>query len=265
MGDCVGGMLIYLVEDTRRYGVTPCALDRRRRWEFQAVVSGSIGMVRPGEATRLARRTLWLSGPGHAHGWAGDGARAAKVVVFHFRSVPEPLRRAVGDDGAIEMALTPAACRRLVELARRARVYWDHPSPGMVMCYEHVLLELSLLVYEAWQGDAVATGSGADNDRRVRDALRWYSERMAANPGQEEVARAVNVSPSHLRRLFHEVLKSGPKQVLDQLRFQRAMQLMADPAIKLGAVSEACGFESQSAFSRAFKTKFGCAPDVWRG
>jgi len=253
-------MLIYLGTGTRHYGAKPYEPTRRGCWEFQAVVRGGIGMLLPGQAGRVGRRRLWLSGPEHAHGWTGEAGRDAEVVVFHFATVPEPLRRLVRDDAAIEIALSAADCRRLHELARRAAVYWRHPAPGMMMCHEHVLLELSLLVHEACK----SSKGGADNDRRVGEALRWYVERMEQNPSQAEVARAVHVSPSHLRRLFHEVLQAAPKQTFDQLRFQRALQLMADPGMKLAAVGEACGFESQSAFSRAFKAKFGCAPDGWR-
>lgn len=256
-------MLNYLGEGARRYGLTPFAANQRGRWEFQAVVSGAIGMTGPGLPDELRRQTLWLSGPEHVHGWTGRGQTAASVVVFHFLAVPEPLRRLVRDDAVVEIALTAAACRRLRELAKQAMGYWKHPSAGMVMCYEHVLLELSLLVYETLRG--AKKDVAAENDRRVSDALRWYARQIESNPSLADVARAVNVSPSHLRRLFHEVLQAAPKPVFDGLRFQRAVQLMADPGVKLSTVSVACGFESQSAFSRAFKAKFGCAPEVWRG
>jgi two-component system response regulator YesN len=52
---------------------------------------------------------------------------------------------------------------------------------------------------------------------------------------------------------------------MDQLRFERARQLMSDPEIKLEEVAERCGYQSASAFSRAFKTMFGCGPSAWRG
>jgi AraC-like DNA-binding protein len=51
---------------------------------------------------------------------------------------------------------------------------------------------------------------------------------------------------------------------MDQLRFQRAMQLMSDPAMKLEHVGYRCGFTSASVFSRAFKAKYGCSPQAWR-
>jgi transcriptional regulator GlxA family with amidase domain len=98
----------------------------------------------------------------------------------------------------------------------------------------------------------------------VNAAIVWYAKRMEENPAFPEIARAVGVSAPHLRRLFHQVLHASPNRIMDQMRFQRAMQLMSDPAIKLESVGEQCGFGSASAFSRAFKMKFGCAPQVWR-
>ena len=133
----------------------------------------------------------------------------------------------------------------------------------MMICYEHALMALSLIVCEAFAsraGDAYASYPQS----RVNAAIIWYAERMAENPAFPEVARAVGVSTAHLRRLFHEVLQTSPNQIMDQLRFQRAMLLMSDPAMKLEAVGYQCGFASASAFSRAFKTKFGCSPQSWR-
>lgn len=256
-------MLLYLGTGTRRYGREPSPLFARPNWEFQAVIRGTIGMTRPAGATRFRRNWLWLSPPGHMHGWTGEAEQTAEVAVFQFPTVPEQLGRLAQSGEAIGMPLTAAQCRRLRALVVRAQAYHDRPAPGMMMCHEHILLELSLLVYES-KRDSVADISLA-NDRRVGEALRWFAERIHDNPSQEAVARAVNVSPAHLRRLFHEVLHMPPKRALDQLRFRRAIELMSDPAVKLSAVSAACGFESQSAFSRAFKVKFSRAPESWRG
>lgn len=256
-------MLLYLGKGVRRYGLHPFGVNARPHWEFQAVLKGSIGMCLPDATGRLRQRWLWLSPPGHPHGWTGDGRKPAEVAVFHFPSIPEPLRRLAQCGAPVEMALAAHHCRRLQSLADRAQCYLDRPAPGMMMNNEHILLELSLMIYEARRDSAADTTLA--NDRRVGEALRWFAERIHENPSQEDVARAVNVSPAHLRRLFHEVLKAPPKRALDQLRFQRAIELMADPALKLSAVGDACGFESQSAFSRAFKARFGCAPETWRG
>ena len=54
-------------------------------------------------------------------------------------------------------------------------------------------------------------------------------------------------------------------QYLTQWRMQLASRLLAEPgARKVAAVAEAVGYESEAAFSRAFKKCVGMAPSAWR-
>lgn len=256
-------MLIYLGTGVRRYGEKPVPVFRRRGWEFQAVLQGKISLHLPEHILPAQARRLWIFPPDHPHGWAGLKRQSAHVAVFHFLSVPELVQRVVGSKGYLEITLNAATTARLRLLAAHAERYWNHPAPGMMICYEHILMELSLLVCE---DNTSRTRQAGENSaqKRVDAALQWFSARMEENPGLPEIARATGSSPAHLRRLFHEVLDTSPKHILDQMRFQRAMQLMSDVEMKLETISERCGFGSASAFSRAFKDKFGCSPESWR-
>jgi hypothetical protein len=70
-------MLIYLGTGERRYGDNPLALQSRRAWEFQAVLKGKIGLSLPDGVQPMRAHSLWISPPGHAHGWVGEkGGRA---------------------------------------------------------------------------------------------------------------------------------------------------------------------------------------------
>lgn len=269
-------MLTYLGTGLRWYGERPVRPIQRKAWEFQAVVEGEIAPILADGPDTLRRRTLWLFPPSHLHGWTAAPGAAAEVVVFQFLTVPEPLRRLLRSPGDhMRLGIDASRCRRLRDLARAARRYWERPAAGMMLCHEHILLELSVLLFESAQAGAADGGAGGaeaggmtredEASKKVNQAMAWFSENMSQNPGMEELASAVNMSTAHLRRLFHHVLKASPKQMLDQMRFQRAEQLMAEPGVKLSAVGEACGFGSPSAFSRAFKAKFGVSPDQWRG
>ena len=255
-------MLIYLGRGERRYMSKPITLSKRKGWEFQAVVRGSISLLKPEGQQSPKSSHLWLFPPHHEHGWTGGNAQPAEIAVFHYLFVPEPLGRLVRHAGSLEMALNYRQCQRLSDLAKQAERYWEQPAAGMTICYEQILMELSLLL---WEAHSHLEHSHREDlgSKKVSFAMSWFSERMSDNPSQEEVAKAAGTSVSHLRRLFHEVLQSSPKLIFDQLRFQRAMQLMGDPDSKLTAVGEACGFQSVSAFSRAFKIKFGCSPGEW--
>jgi transcriptional regulator GlxA family with amidase domain len=47
-------------------------------------------------------------------------------------------------------------------------------------------------------------------------------------------------------------------------RMQLATRLLADATAKVRAVAEAVGYDSEAAFSRAFKKHAGLAPSDWR-
>ena len=256
-------MLIYAGTGERRYGDTPLAPQRRRAWEFQAVLKGKIGALLPGGPQPVKARSLWIFPPGHCHGWVGEKNRGAQVAVFHFLSAPELLTRLLDRQGFLEIALDQGSLHQISEITAKVRRYWNHPSPGMMICYEQALLALSLIGVEAFEADTVKQRESYPKSR-VNAAILWYADRMTENPAFPQVARAVGVSTAHLRRLFHEVLQASPKQIMDQLRFQRALQLMSDPEIKLEEVGFQCGFTSASVFSRAFKSKFGASPQAWR-
>ena len=255
-------MLCYYGTGERKYAEAPIPLLSRLCWEFQAVLSGRIAMVTPEGPGFLRSRHLWLSSPEHRHGWTGEPRQASEVAVFHFLTIPETLARRIAKKQHIEISLTAAMVNQIRELAHDIAEHSQRPGPEMLLRHEHALLELSLLVYEASEKSNETLPHTASH--RVQKALRWFDDHLEQDPSLDDVARATGTSSAHLRRHFHEVMQASPKKIFDQLRFQRALQLMADSGTKLSVVSEACGFESASSFSRAFKHKFGVSPQKWR-
>lgn len=73
----------------------------------------------------------------------------------------------------------------------------------------------------------------------------------------ERLARIASYSPSHLIRLYREVFDETPSEYAARLRFDRAWRLVRETRMPVCEITEALGFESQSAFCRAFKQTFG--------
>lgn len=256
-------MLYYAGTGGRDYFRRPVPCRQRAHWEFQAVLSGKIAMTGPAGSASLRSAHLWISAPGHAHGWAGSSARPAQVLVFHFLTIPEILARRIPECGCIELALSKKQVARLRELSC---FDWWRMSPEILLRSEHVLMELSLLALDFLEvAEADASHDEGIPALRVRQALDWFAARMASNPGLGEVAHAVGCSASQLRKHFYAIMRRAPKAVFDQLRFQRALQLLAAPEAKLSWIGETCGFGEPSVFSRAFKAKLGVSPARWRG
>jgi AraC-like DNA-binding protein len=87
-------------------------------------------------------------------------------------------------------------------------------------------------------------------------AQRWTLESLAAQAG---------ASRSVLAERFVHFVGQPPAHYLMQWRMQMAARLLAEPSAKVSAVAAAVGYESEAAFSRAFKRCTGQAPAHWRG
>jgi AraC-like DNA-binding protein len=80
----------------------------------------------------------------------------------------------------------------------------------------------------------------------------------------DELGRQVGSSRSVLAERFGRFIGTAPMQYLAHWRLQVAAQKLKSTSASLAQVAEAIGYESEAAFSRAFKKKFGSAPATWR-
>jgi AraC-like DNA-binding protein len=79
----------------------------------------------------------------------------------------------------------------------------------------------------------------------------------------ERLARLVGVSRSVFAERFTEMVGQPPMQYLALWRMQLASRLLVDGG-QVAAIARAVGYESEAAFSRAFKKLVGQAPATWR-
>ena len=79
----------------------------------------------------------------------------------------------------------------------------------------------------------------------------------------ERLARVVGRSRSVLAERFTVMVGQPPMQYLALWRMQLASRLMVEGG-QVAAVASAVGYESEAAFSRAFKKLVGQAPATWR-
>jgi len=100
-------------------------------------------------------------------------------------------------------------------------------------------------------------------DPVVGQALGAMHAQPAADWTVEGLARQTGVSRSVFAERFTEMLGQPPMQYLALWRSQLASRLLADGG-QVAEVAAAVGYESEAAFSRAFKKLVGRAPAAWR-
>src|SRR3989442_14240089 len=80
----------------------------------------------------------------------------------------------------------------------------------------------------------------------------------------KDIAAAVAVSPSHFARRFRAADGRTPMRALADLRAERAEALLRNGSARTLDVGFASGFESSSAFVRAFRRRTGLPPATSR-
>lgn len=79
-----------------------------------------------------------------------------------------------------------------------------------------------------------------------------------------DLAASVNVSRSVLDERFRHVLGRSPIRYLTDWRLHVAKELLATTDLSVFVVARRVGYDSEEAFSRAFKRAYGRAPAHWR-
>ena len=141
------------------------------------------------------------------------------------------------------------------------------PRPGgagvLAKLAEVLFIEvLRLYMNEEREGD---TGwLVAVRDRVVGSALSSLHKQPEHAWTVEELARIAGTSRSVLAERFQQLVGSSPMQYLTQWRMLVASNLLTRSNASLSSIAEAVGYQTDTAFSRAFRREFGAPPATWR-
>lgn len=102
-------------------------------------------------------------------------------------------------------------------------------------------------------------------DPQIGRALALLHGRPIENWTAEALALEVGMSRSVFAERFTSLVGQPPMQYLTLWRMHLAAQLLREGHANVAQVAVAVGYESEAAFSRAFKRQFGTSPGGWRG
>jgi AraC-like DNA-binding protein len=101
-------------------------------------------------------------------------------------------------------------------------------------------------------------------DRIVGAALHALHKSPSRAWTLEELARAAGTSRSVLAERFQHLVGSSPIQYLTQWRMLLASNLLCRSNASLASIAHEVGYQTDTAFSRAFRREFGTPPAAWR-
>jgi AraC-like DNA-binding protein len=131
------------------------------------------------------------------------------------------------------------------------------------------LSELLFVEVIRWHMDQMPNDRGGGwlaglRDPLVGRALSLLHDVPAHAWTLEELATRVGASRSALADRFTHLVGCPPIQYLTQWRMQLAARRLADCGVKVSVVANEVGYDSEAAFSRAFKKLVGQSPGRWR-
>lgn len=105
---------------------------------------------------------------------------------------------------------------------------------------------------------------GALRDRQVGRAIALMHGDPAEPWTLDELGRRIGLSRSALHERFVMLTGMPPMQYLTHWRMQCAARLLRESHRSVAAVALETGYDSEAAFSRAFKRATGAPPATWR-
>ena len=97
--------------------------------------------------------------------------------------------------------------------------------------------------------------------RRVED---YIEANLSSSLTLDELAQQARLSTFHFAKMFRLSVGMPPHGYVAKRRVERAKQLLSSRSSGLAEIALACGYASQSHFTRAFKSDTGTTPGAWR-
>ena len=79
-----------------------------------------------------------------------------------------------------------------------------------------------------------------------------------------DIAESVDISRSHMYKLFMKYLSMSPKDYLTKFRIEKAVIYLKETDLKIMTISNLCGFSNYSQFSKLFTSHTGISPSKFR-
>ncbi|WP_289291134.1 helix-turn-helix domain-containing protein [Bacteroides sp. 41_26] len=94
----------------------------------------------------------------------------------------------------------------------------------------------------------------------LKKAIAYIRLNYQSEITMNDVAEYAGISERYLRRLFSQYLNLSPLDYLNQMRINRAIELLRNTEMSVKEICYLCGFRSPQYFSRIFKQQMGISP-----
>ena len=139
----------------------------------------------------------------------------------------------------------------------------DDGQPGGALMISRLIDLIVILTLRTWVHEGRAAGwLGGLSDARVARVLRKIHEQPLQRLSIDALAAVAGMSRSSFSERFTALVGRSPLRYQNEWRLTLARDMLAKRSARVGEVGIAIGYESEAAFSRAYKAFFGCSPRI---
>ncbi|KUO55273.1 MAG: AraC family transcriptional regulator [Alphaproteobacteria bacterium BRH_c36] len=161
-----------------------------------------------------------------------------------------------------------ATSRNLIEasmaFAARELIEGRLAASEVLSRLSELLLVEAIRRYATQQGEPHTGWLKALKDPRIGRAMALLHEDIATSWTAEALASAVGMSRSSFLQRFTTLIGVPPSRYLTAWRMETAKIQFRETSKSIAQVAHMIGYESEEAFSRAFKRHVGFSPASWR-
>ena len=133
--------------------------------------------------------------------------------------------------------------------------------PGGALMISRIIDLIVIRTLRTWVHNGRASGwLGGLSDVRISRALRVIHEQPQRRWSVSALAKIAGMSRSSFYERFTALVGRSALRYHNEWRLAMARDMLAKPRARVGEVGTAIGYESEAAFSRAYKAYFGRSP-----
>jgi AraC family transcriptional activator of mtrCDE len=252
--------------------------------ECQLQVGATLLQMRPGDAVLIpsgAPHRVITSGPGRPRGTTetvGDafvttrsesgGPAVIDLFCGHytfdagagamlFRSLPDPLHVSFGQDPGSDEVL------RMLSASMRGEAQREGKGTAAILSALSTALLAMILRTSRGSSTRAALWTAAA-DTRIAEAVDGILNDPAADWTIDRLSRAAAMSRATFLRHFGQETGMTVGAFLAQARLMTATELLSSTNTTVATIASQVGYQSESAFSRAFRAQVGTTPAKFR-
>ncbi|WP_084433876.1 AraC family transcriptional regulator [Kibdelosporangium aridum] len=194
----------------------------------------------------------------------GDGPRTSMLCgSYYLNNIrPHPLIAALPEVIHLPAKVAPEpGVRSIVELLGAEM---DERQPGTSAAVPALLDLLLLYIVRTWYHGKSGGWASALDDPAISAAIGRIQQEPQAQWTVAGLAEHVGLSRATFARRFAELVGEPPLSYLTWWRMTKAGQLLSRGDQPLAAIARQVGYQSEFAFSKAFKREFSLSPTDYR-